>query len=248
MWLERKNSERQKLTEKALTKAREQVLAQGILPLLIAGDSDYPAGIAGLVAGRLCEEFYRPTVVIKIGELTSSGSCRSIPEFNMILALKECRNLFSHFGGHSQAAGFTLPTKNLPRLKQHLLQSSTAQLAGVDLRPRLDIDAIVNLPDLSGDTFSMMQELAPFGCGNPMPTFLSQGVEVVQCRTMGNNGKHLRLKLRQGGAIWDGVAFRLSDCLAEMSSAIDIVYNLDVDRWRGVERLRLNILDFAPVR
>ncbi|GAJ06341.1 unnamed protein product, partial [marine sediment metagenome] len=132
IWLEEKNAERQRLTTKALTKAREQILAQGISPLLVASDKDYPVGIIGLVASRLSEEFYRPAIVIKTGELTSSGSCRSIPEFNVILALNQCSSLLSHFGGHSQAAGFTLPTKNLTQLKQCLSQLATTQLAGID--------------------------------------------------------------------------------------------------------------------
>ena len=127
IWLEQKNEERQKLTSKAVTKARAQVLAEGISPFLIASDRDYPVGIAGLVAGKLAEEFYRPSVVIRTGEFTSSGSCRSIPEFNIILALNQCRSLLSQFGGHSQAAGFILPTKNLARLKQHLGELATTQ-------------------------------------------------------------------------------------------------------------------------
>jgi single-stranded-DNA-specific exonuclease len=246
IWLEGKNAERQRLTTTTLAKAREQVLAMGISPLLVASDKDYPIGIAGLVAGRLSEEFYRPSIVIKTGEKISSGSCRSIPEFNIIAALNQCRDLLSQFGGHSQAAGFTLPTKNLTRLKQALLQLATTQLAEVDLRPRLDIDASVSLPDLGGDTFQVTQQLAPFGRGNPVPIFLSRGVEVIDCRTMGNNGEHLRLKLKQGGCAWDGVAFRLGKYLAEVASPLDIVHNLEIDRWGGKERLRLNILDFAP--
>jgi len=246
VWLDGKNTERQRLTTKVLAKAREQVLAQGISPLLIASDRDYPLGIAGPVASKLAEEFYRPAIVIRIGEQVSSGSCRSIPEFNIIAALKQCRQLFSHFGGHSRAAGFTLPTRNLPRLKQYLSQLAAAQLAGVDLRPRLDIDAEVTLPDLSGDTFRAIQQLAPFGQGNPAPTFLSRRVEVVDSRTIGSNGEHLRVKLRQGGTIWDGVGFGMGNYLAEVSSPLDIVYNLEIDRWGGEERLRLNILDFAP--
>jgi len=248
MWLEGKNAERQRLTDKVLTKAREQVLAQGISPLLIASDSDYPAGIAGLVAGKLSGEFYRPAIVIKTGEVVSSGSCRSIPEFNIILALNQCRHLLSQFGGHSQAAGFTLLTKNLARLRQALLPLAANQLAGVDLRPHLDIDAEVTLPDLTGDTFPTIQQLAPFGQGNPLPTFLSRRVEVIDCRTMGTNGEHLRMKLKQGGTIWDGVGFRMGNFLSEASSPLDIVYNLEIDRWGGKERLRLNILDFAPSR
>ena len=246
--LEEKNTERQRLTTKVLIKAREQILAQGISPLLVAAGSDYPVGIAGLVASRLAEEFYRPAIVVRTGELVSSGSCRSIPEFNIILALNQCSHLLSQFGGHSQAAGFTLPTKNLTYLKQHLSQLATEQLTGADLRPQLDIDAEVTLPDLSGDTFNTIQRLAPFGRGNPAPTFLSQRAEVVDCRTMGSNGEHLRMKLKQGGVVWDGVGFRLGGYLAEVSSHLGIVYNLEVDRWGGEERLRLNIIDFAPTK
>jgi single-stranded-DNA-specific exonuclease len=245
-WLEQKNAERQRLTTKTLTKARGQILAEGISPLLIASDRDYPVGIAGLVAGRLAEEFYRPAIVIRTGELVSSGSCRSIPEFNIILALNQCSQLLSQFGGHAQAAGFVLPTKNLARLKQHLFELATTQLAGADLRPQLDIDAEAKLTELSGNTFSLIQQLAPFGRGNPAPTFLSRRVEVVDCHTMGSNREHLRLKLRQGGIVWDGVGFRMGSALAEISPHLDIVYNLEIDRWQGAERLRLNILDFAP--
>ncbi len=247
VWLEKNNTERQNLTTKVLARAREQILAKGISPLLIASDKDYPAGIAGLVAGRLSEEFYRPAIVIHIGEQISNGSCRSIPEFNIIHALNQCSRLFSRFGGHARAAGFTLPTKNLPHLEQSLQELATTQLSEVDLRPQLVIDAEVTLPDLSGDTFPAIQQLAPFGYGNPAPTFLSRRLEVVDCHPMGN-GEHLRLKLQQGGMVWDGVGFRLGNYLVELSSPLDIVYNLEVDRWGGDERLRLNILDFAPAR
>ncbi len=247
-WLEQKNAERQRLTTSALAKAREQVLAQGISPLLVANDGDFPPGICGLVANRLSEEFYRPAVVIKTGEQFSSGSCRSIPEFNIILALNQCSHLFYHFGGHSQAAGFTMPTRNLPYLQQALLHIATTQLDGIDLHPKLDIDAEVMLSNLGGNTFPMIQKLTPFGSGNPVPTFLTRRVEVIDCRTMGNSGEHLRMKVRQGGMVWDAVSFGLGNYLTEVSSPLDIVYNMEVDHWGGEERLRFNILDFAPSR
>ncbi len=245
LWLEQKNAERRKLTDRALTKARDQVLAEGISPLLVASDHDYPPGIAGLVASRLAEEFYRPAIVIRIGNTSSGGSCRSIPEFNIIAALRQCHNLLTRYGGHSQAAGLTLPTRNFPQLKQQLTQIATTQLAGVDLRPSLDIDVEVSLPELGGDAFDTLQQLAPFGSGNPVPTFLSRQLEVTEYRTMGNNGEHLRLKLRQGDTVWDAVGFGLGNYLAEASSPIDVVYNLEVDQWNGKDRLRLNILDFT---
>jgi len=246
IWLEQKNTERQRLTSKASAKAREQVLSQGIFPLLMVSDRDYPGGIMGLVASRLAEEFYRPAIVIRTGDQISSGSCRSIPEFNIIHALTQCSHLFTHFGGHAQAAGFSLLTQNLPLLEQALLPLATTQLEGLDLCPKLDIDAEVRLSDLGGDTFPVMQKLAPFGCGNPAPTFLTRRVEVIDCHSMGNNGEHLRLKLKQGGMVWDGVGFGLGNYLTKTSSSLDIVYNLEVDRWGGKERLRLNILDFTP--
>ena len=244
--LEEQNAERQKMTGRSLAKAKEQVLAKGISPILIASDPDYPPGIIGLVAGRLSEEFYRPAIVIKVGEKSSNGSCRSIPEFNIINALNECHDLMSDFGGHARAAGFTMPTKNLSKLEEKLNLMAEQQLAGLDLRPRLDIDAEMNLSQLGGNTYQSLQSLAPFGMGNPIPTFVSRSVEVVDCQTMGNNGGHLRLKLRQNNVNWEAVAFGLGECFKDMHSHIDIVYNLRLEHWRGEERLRLNIQDIAP--
>ena len=125
---------------------------------------------------------------------------------------------------------------------------ANSQLDGLDLRPKLDIDTEVILADLGGNTFPMIQKLAPFGQGNPEPVFLSRRVEVVDYRTMGNNGEHLRLKLKQHDNVWDGVGFRLSNYLTETPPPLDIVYNLELDRWGGKERLRLNILDLEPSR
>ena len=122
------------------------------------------------------------------------------------------------------------------------------QLAGVDLRPRLDIDAEVRLADLTWDFIRDVQRLAPFGQGNQEPVFLCQRVEVVDCRTMGNNNGHLRWKLRQGNTTYTGVSFGLGSYLPEVASPLDIVFNLEIDRWGGEERLRLNVLDFAPAK
>ena len=137
-------------------------------------------------------------------------------------------------------------TRNLPRLQQALLEIAATELEEVDLRPRINIDAGVTLADLGGDSYQVIQKLAPFGKGNPVPTFLTRRVEVIECRTMGNNGEHLRLKLKQDGTVWAGVGFGLGSYLPEVSSALDIVYSLEIDRWGGEETLRLNILDFAP--
>ena len=91
-----------------------------------------------------------------------------------------------------------------------------------------------------------MQQLAPFGCANPYPTFISRDVKVVECRSVGNREEHLRLKLREGDVTWDGISFRMGHLIGEVAPRLDIVYNLEVDQWRGGKTLQLNILDFAP--
>ena len=244
LWLTRKNEERQRLTAATLIRAREQVIAQGLPPLLITADKEYPMGIAGLVASRLTEEFYRPSIVIHTADTVSHASCRSIPEFDIIAALNKFSRYFSRYGGHAAAAGFSMPTKDLPELENELSAFAEEQLSGVELRPHLNIDAQVRLSDLAGDTYPTTQLLAPFGHGNPVPAFLSRGVEVLERRTMGNSGEHLRMKLRQNSTVWDSVAFRLGNHQAEFAPRIDIVYNIEVDNWGGKKQLRLNILDF----
>jgi len=248
LWLTRKNEERQRLTAATLIRAREQVIAQGLPPLLITADKEYPMGIAGLVASRLTEEFYRPSIVIHTADTVSHASCRSIPEFDIIAALNKFSRYFSRYGGHAAAAGFTMPTKDLPELENELSAFAEEKLSGVELRPHLNIDAQVTLRDLAGDTYPTTQLLAPFGHGNPVPAFLSRGVEVLERRTMGNSGEHLRMKLRQNSTVWDSVAFRLGNHQAEFAPRIDIVYNLEVDNWGGKKQLRLNILDFKRSR
>ncbi len=245
-WLNDKNTERQKLTAAALTQAREQVLSKGIAPLLIASHADYPGGVLGLVAGKLVEEFYHPAVVIRVGEEISHGSSRSTPDFNINQAICQCSELLSHFGGHARAAGFTLPTRNLPLLEERLGMIASQELAGLDMRPQLEIDAQVKFHELGGATYQLIQQMAPFGQGNPAPLFLSRAVSVSDCRPMGASGQHLKLRLKQNNVLWEAVAFGLGERGVEDSVPLDIVYHLEQDDWNGNSRLRLNIQDFAP--
>jgi len=246
--LEDRNAKRQQLTGELLERARERIISTGAeLPLLMTGDEDYPAGVMGLVAGKLSEEFYRPVILFRFGAETCRGSGRSIPEFDLMAALKECRDLLSNFGGHTKAAGFTVPTTNLPQFQKRLLNLAEAQLAGVDLRPHIDIDAEVPLSVFTGETFKEIQRLAPFGAGNPVPSFVSRHVEIVDQRSIGSRGEHLGLKIKQGGTIWDVIGFRFGKRAQEITTPLDIAYNLNVDRWNGGERLRLKLLDFDPV-
>ncbi|HEX77912.1 MAG TPA: single-stranded-DNA-specific exonuclease RecJ [Dehalococcoidia bacterium] len=242
--LERYNAERQRLTDKVWTAAREQAMAQSGAKLILAADEDFPPGVVGIVAGKLVEEYYRPSLVVERGKKMSRGSARSIPEFDIVAALAECRRWLTRFGGHPLAAGFTLPTENLPRLHQRLLEMAETKLAGLDLRPQLFIDAEIPLSRLDGRMYQEIQQLAPFGYGNPVPTFLSRRVQVTSYHALGNQSSHLELRLREGNIAWRGVGFGLGDLRGEVSPYLDIVYNLGVDDWTGT--LQLNILDFAP--
>jgi single-stranded-DNA-specific exonuclease len=244
--LEEKNAKRQRLTSELLERARESIIAAGTdFPLLMTGDESYPTGVMGLVAGRLSEEFYRPVILFRFGPETCRGSGRSISEFDLMAALKDCRDLLSNFGGHTKAAGFSVPTANLTQLQKRLLDLAQTQLAGLDLRPHIDIDAEVPLSVFADDTFKEIQRLAPFGSGNPLPAFVSRHVEIVDQRQIGSQGEHLGLKLKQGGIVWDAIGFRFGNRAQEATTYLDIAYNLYIDRWNGGERLRLKLLDFA---
>jgi len=246
-YLEEKNLQRQKLTEEFLMKAKAQLATTGTTQLvLMIGGEDYPSGIAGLIAGRLAEEFYRPAIVYELRESTASGSARSIPEFDVVSALSECRDLLDRFGGHPGAAGFALPRENLEPLQQRLLDIAGRRLAGIDLRPHLTIDVVLPLSSIGGKTYRLVDRFAPFGHENPMPVFLSRRVGVVDHYAIGNASQHLRLRLRDGRITWKAIGFDLGSLATEIAPEIDVVYNLVIDRWNGDEALELNVLDFAP--
>jgi len=243
--LEFNNSERQRLTIDAFTHAREKLLSEGAdQPLLMTGERTYPPGIIGVVAGKLADEFYRPTVVIRLEGEKARGSARSIPEFDLIAALTECRDLLSRFGGHRQAAGFLTSSANVEELRRRLLEIASRELAGVDLRPSIAIDAEIPLSAMDEKMYMVLSKLAPFGQGNKAPTFLSRKVKLLESRKVGASGDHLKLKLGNDGVVWDAIAFNHGN--REMSNYIDVVYNLEQDFWNGRQLLRLNVVDFIP--
>jgi single-stranded-DNA-specific exonuclease len=244
--LEERNTERQKLTAEVLGFARERLGAKVHLPLLVDADESYSIGVIGPVAGKLVDEFYRPVAIVSAKPDLCKGSCRSIPEFDMVAALESCRDLLTAFGGHPMAAGFTVPRRNMAELEERLIGLAREQLGHLDLRPELRVDSELSLAELTGDTFTLLQKLSPFGRGNPMPTFLSRRVEVVECRNFGNQGDWLRLKLKQGKVTWRAVDFVSQAKADRIPRYVDIVYYLETTRWNGEEVLSLNLRDLAP--
>jgi single-stranded-DNA-specific exonuclease len=245
--LEDRNIERQRLTAKFVGRAREQVLSGPLNPLLLVEDEECPPGILGLVAGRLTDEFYRPSIVIRREDGMATASCRSIPGFNITQAIDRCGHLLSHYGGHAQAAGFSLKSVNLPELSDLISKITALELAAIDLQPVLLIDAEARLHELGGGLYQTLNRLAPFGEGNRPPLFVSRCASVVDYRSMGANQEHMKLRLTQGESIWEAVAFRQSEEIKKiLPGPIDVVYNLELDKFNGRETLRLNVVDFAP--
>jgi len=248
------NAQRQQQTASAMELAHELLSKEDPdAPLIFIGRADIPSGIVGLVAGRLAEEYHRPAVVYERGETTSRASCRSIPEFDITGALRTCPELMLRFGGHRAAAGFTAENDKLPALKEALLQQALEGLAGVEFAPVIDIDAALDLRHMNGKLISMLSQLGPFGCANPEPVFLSRNVEIADVKSIGEDGEHLRLRLRDGCVTWPAIAFAsASDSTngfagheMQEGQRYDVVYSFCPDRG-GNGGLELRVKDLRP--
>jgi len=244
--LEDRNIERQKATTEAFQEVTMRLANRTHLPILIEGGEEFSLGVIGLVAGKLAEKFNRPSIIINYGPEVCRGSCRSVEGVSILSILEECRDLLITFGGHHMAAGFTLARRNLDKFENKIMEVAREKVRDLDLTTGILIDAEVSLSIFDSDTLNSIWYLAPFGKRNPVPVFLSRGIEVLGAREVGNQGKHLELSLRQSGVIWKAMAFNANSSLTEVPTHIDAVYNLDKDWWNGQEVLRLNIIDFAP--
>jgi single-stranded-DNA-specific exonuclease len=244
--LEEMNRVRRETTMSTLEAARVQVSEQEDEPVLYAAAADYHEGVLGLVAQRLCEEFYRPVVVTKMGKELSVSSARSVDEFDITAALDECASLLQRHGGHAKAAGFTAINENLLAVRTKLSQIAAERLAGTELRPTLNIDAQIPLSELKPEHFSLFQQLEPLGAGNPEPLFASSGVAVRDSREVGD--RHLRLTLSDGSFRWHGIAFGMGDYLHDVAPLIDVVYTPQVRTYRNEEELQLKVEDFRPAQ
>ena len=241
------NARRQQLTRQTQTAIGEQVVDGGNVSLIFAGDENVLPGIAGLVAGRLTEQYYRPSVVLVIGEEQSRASCRSIPEFDITRALDACADLLLRHGGHATAAGFTVRNSNIDALREGLEQQAQDALDGRNLAPQLPIDLEIPLEALSESFLEDIEMLEPTGQENPAPAFLSRGIKVLHSRPVGDEGKHLRLRLaRERSAPLDAIGFGLGDWAKRMPQSIDAAYRLEMNEWNGRRNLQMQLLDIRP--
>jgi len=247
--LDVQNRQRQILTRSTQEQAEALVMSEGPEAfLLFAVHPDFNPGVVGLAASRLSETHYRPAVVAAKNSLETRGSCRSIPEFHITEALDQCADLLVRHGGHAAAAGFTVRNENLPELITRLKAIAAAQLGGRDLRPTLAADVEVALSELKSELLKHLEYFEPTGYGNPEATFVSRNVKVKASRTVGAEGRHLKLTLEDGGGIaYDAIGFRMGSLQPELPPRLDVLYTFEANEYNGRTSLQLNLKDVKPV-
>ncbi len=241
------NRQRQELTRKIQEEAEAIALAdEPAADLLFAVHPDFNSGVVGLAAARLVENYYRPAVVGQVQDDTTRCSCRSIPEFHITKALDLCKDLLIRHGGHAAAAGFTVSNDNLPALKERLKEIAKDQLGKLDLHQTLNADAEVALSDLHSELLGHLNYLQPTGYGNPEAVFVSRNVRVTHSRTVGSEGRHLKLTVSDGQVTFDTIGFRLGHLQPELSPKVDLIYTFESNEYNGRTSLQLNLKDVKP--
>ena len=239
------NEERQRLTREVLEAAREQVRAQDPAQLAyVVGGEGWPPGVVGLVAGKLVEETGKPAFVAELGQELCRGSARGVAGFDLVEAMSSCRELLTRFGGHPRAAGFTLQRSMFGDFAHAMVELANATLSEQDLEPVLVIDSELRMRHLNWDIYRVVQEVGPFGMGNPTPTFLIRGLRPTEARCTPKD--HLRMKFRsEDGATVDGFGFGLGRCAEWLTDRrpIDVVFELSSSQFNGFESLELRVRD-----
>lgn len=245
--LDRLNQERQQVEESLTRCAVEQVEAQPggahRYSLICAGDG-WHRGVIGIVAQRIVERYHRPALVIGVEDHEGVGSGRSIPGFHLLNALQSAASVFTRFGGHAQAAGFTLPSASIPELTARFEEYARATLRPDDLEPALRLDAEVTMADLDGPVYEQLQRLAPHGVGNPTPVFWARGLRVCAPPRVLKE-KHLKLRVTQGARAIDALAWNWGSRAAEFpqGARVDAAFTLGENTFEGLTALQFELKD-----
>ncbi|CAI6082467.1 single-stranded-DNA-specific exonuclease RecJ [Cohnella sp. JJ-181] len=248
------NQERQQLVEDTLAQADaawQSIVAEhggrGPAVIAIAGDG-WNAGIAGLVASKLVERYYKPAVVLAADAATGlcKGSARSIEGFDLHAALTACADELEHFGGHKAAAGMTMRTDRVASLGARLSALAEAWLSAEDWIPRKKADLVCRASELTLEAAEQLRALEPCGIGNPSPRFVLREAEVLDAKAMGKESRHLRVVLGQGGRKLEAVCFgRGGDCeTMQGCGTVNVLGELSVNEWNGSKRVQLMLQDW----
>jgi single-stranded-DNA-specific exonuclease len=244
------NKERQNLTLETLNQARLLLAGtEGELPRFLVVDSDqYQEGVIGLVAGKLVEEYYRPTLVIARGEIYSKASGRSIGGFNIIEAIRRQSDLIIEAGGHPMAAGLTIKTGQIEVFKQRLQKQALESVTKEMMQKTQKVDLVLPSDLISLNHWEKINKLSPFGIGNPQPVFSGQA-RIKNFRTVGNQNSHLKLELLLGqnkdGLVFSAIGFGMGSLAGQLKidQQVQIAYNLSLNEWNQRKNIELKLKD-----
>jgi single-stranded-DNA-specific exonuclease len=240
------NRERQKIESAILEDARSIILSEEDpeARTIVLASEDWHQGVIGIVASKLVEEFYKPTVLISMTDGIGKGSARSIPAFHLYNGLDMCSRHLEGFGGHKFAAGLSIKVENLEGFKREFEDLAGKALGPEDFQPLLRIDEEVTLADLDWKLHDELCLLEPFGTGNPEPVLQANRVTVQYPKVVGNN--HVRMKMYQGSSAIGAIGFNMGDIYQSLAMGrvlVDAAFSLDINEWQGERRLQLNLKD-----
>ncbi len=235
--LERLNLQRREECAEAHALA-EELADNRTDPLVMVGSSRIHAGIIGIVAARLSESRKKPAIVYERQHEESRGSARSIPQFDIVGAIRKESELLERYGGHRAAAGFTIKNENIEPFRERIMNTAAELMESVDPRKIIEIDAEAVLGNVKGSELRGLLAFEPCGHENPKPVLFSKNVELIEKKRVGSGQEHLRLKIKDGGITWQGIAFGKGDL--ELGKQIDIVYSLKKGWY---ERTEIEVFD-----
>ena len=240
------NQQRQQITDKINLEAKEKIGKVDKQKILIVVGENWPTGVVGLVAGRLTDNHHLPSLVISRynGEIIGSG--RSIAEFNLIEAIQKCDECLSRYGGHGQAAGFTLKDeKSLAKFIEKITKLAETKLKEKELKPILEIDSEINLNQLDWQLVEEIEKFIPYGEENPKPKFLIKDLTIIDCQLVGQDGKHLRLTIGDDQISKKAIGFSFGEWFSRIKKGdkIDLISEIEINEWNGNRELQLKIVD-----
>lgn len=246
--LEETNRRRQQLDRDTLAEARDMVAALDLDETygIVLAREGWHAGVIGIVASRLVEEFCRPVVLVAVHEGQGKGSGRSIGGFDLHAGLTECRHLFTRYGGHKAAAGVSLPVERVAEFAVAFNAVARTRLTQSDFVRRVHVDLAVPLPEASEDLERLLRHFEPYGAGNPQPVFVARGVRLASPpRVIGKQRDHLKLRLADDDAQMDALGWGMADRARDLadSMTVDVAYQLERDDWNGRQQLQLKLAD-----
>ncbi|MCA6487314.1 MAG: single-stranded-DNA-specific exonuclease RecJ, partial [Chitinophagaceae bacterium] len=204
-------------------------------------------GVVGIVASRLIETYYRPTIVLtKSGDYVA-GSARSVAGFNLYEAIHACREWLLGYGGHFAAAGMTLLPENIPAFAQAFENAVAARIQPEQLTPVIQIDAEINFSEVNTSLYRILQQMEPFGPENMRPVFVARKVKNTGYSKMVKE-QHIRFALRQNNTTLNGIGFHLKHLfpMVDSNDWLDVVFTLDENEYNGQVNLQLRVLDVQP--